>query len=221
LQRTGNSFDRKVALMCFSMRPSERIANRVTFPVMLAYANMQDLVIEKMQSDPKMNLNRVFAESAKQVRTDFFRATGKKINDTDIASERTDYKSLGKKCAPIWKQMLEFYKAGLENVEPLEAANFVRENFIFTTKGRTQFDEIIGNAILDASKEVENNQQFFTQFMEDNPDDYIPADVDEAVSKKYIEEIYFSKLQAPLESVFDRHLLDPIYLEAGAKKKEQ
>ena len=49
LERTGNSFDRKIALMCFSGRPSERIANRVTFPVMLAYANMQELVIEKMK----------------------------------------------------------------------------------------------------------------------------------------------------------------------------
>lgn len=219
MQRTGNSFDRKIALMCFSGRPSERIANRVSFPVMLAYANMQDLVVEALNSDPKASLNRTFASTAKTVRTDFFRATGKRINDTEIAETRTDYKALGKKCAPIWKQMLEFYRAGLENLEPLEAANFVRENFVFTTNGRTQFDEVVAKAILEASNDVESDQLFATQFMEENPDYYIPADVDETFSKKHIEEVYFSKLKTPLTSVFDRHLMDPIYFEAEAKKK--
>ena len=67
---------------------------------------------------------------------------------------------------------------------------------------------------------VENDQLFATQFMEENPDYYIPADVDETFSKKHIEEVYFSKLKMPLTSVFNRHLMDPIYFEAEAKKKE-
>lgn len=221
LERTGNSFDRKIALMCFSGRPSERIANRVSFPVMLAYANMQDIVVDALSKDPKASYSRTFLDAAKTVRTDFFKATGKRINDTVIASERTDYKALGKKCAPIWKQMLEFYKAGLVNLEPLEAANFVRENFVFLSSDISQFDAVIADAMTDAMIEVEKDQQFQMQFMEENPDEYIPADVDEVYSKKYVEDVYFAKLKPSLDAVFDRHLLDPIYFEADAKKKIQ
>ncbi len=221
LERTGNSFDRKIALMCFSGRPSERIANRVSFPVMLAYANMQDIVVDALSKDPKASYSRTFSDAARKVRTDFFKATGKRINDTVIASEKTDYKAVGKKCALIWKQMLEFYKKGLENLEPLEAAAFVRENFVFTTNGIGQFDEVIDKALLEAMKEVESDRQFHSEFMEENPDDYISADVDELYSKKYVEDVYFAKLKPSLDAVFDRHLLDPIYFEAEAKKKIQ
>jgi hypothetical protein len=79
LERTGNSFDRKIALMCFSGRPSERIANRVSFPVMLAYANMQDIVVDNLTKAPRANLGRTFSDAARTVRTDFYKATGKKV----------------------------------------------------------------------------------------------------------------------------------------------
>lgn len=219
LERTGNSFDRKIALMCFSGRPSERIANRVSFPVMLAYANMQDIVVDNLTKDPRANLSRTFSDAARTVRTDFYKATGKKINETKVAKERTDYKAVGKKCAPIWKQMIEFYRTRLEDLEPLEAASFVRENFVFTTNEIKQFDEVSEKVLFEAAAEVESDRKFLNDFMEENPDDYIPADVDEAYSRLYVEEVYFSKLKPLMDSVFDRHLLDPIFFEAEAKKK--
>ncbi len=221
LERTGNSFDRKIALMCFSGRPSERIANRVSFPVMLAYANMQDMVVEALEKDAKVSISRVIEESARQVRGEFKAVTGMKINDTEIAKTRTDYKSVGKKCAPIWKQMLEFYKKGVEKFEPFEAVNFVRENFVFTTRGINQFDAEIRAAILNASRSIEQSQLFMLDYMEEHPDDYIPADTDEVFSNEYITSTYFENLSPTMNSVFERYLLNPIYFEADVKKKEQ
>ncbi len=221
LERTGNSFDRKIALMCFSGRPSERIANRVSFPVMLAYANMQDMVVEALEKDAKVSISRVIEESARQVRGEFKTTTGMKINDTEIAKTRTDYKSVGKKCAPIWKQMLEFYKKGVEKFEPFEAVNFVRENFVFTTRGINQFDAEIRAAILNASRSIEQSQLFMLDYMEEHPDDYIPADTDEVFSNEYITSTYFENLSPTMNSVFERYLLNPIYFEADVKKKEQ
>lgn len=39
-------FDRQIALICYSLRNNERIPNRVDYPVLIAYANMQDRVLK-------------------------------------------------------------------------------------------------------------------------------------------------------------------------------
>ena len=93
LERTGNTFERKIALICFSGRPSERIANRVDFPVLVAYANMQDMVFELAERYPKMDMSQIFQMAASSVRAQFLKTYGKKINQTTIASTRTDYKA--------------------------------------------------------------------------------------------------------------------------------
>ena len=67
----GNTFDRKIALMCFSLRPSERIPNRVDFPVMLAYANMQTKVLELAAKNPKMPLRQLFEQASKEIEDAF------------------------------------------------------------------------------------------------------------------------------------------------------
>lgn len=39
-------FERQIALICYSLRNNERIPNRVDFPVLIAYANMQNRVLK-------------------------------------------------------------------------------------------------------------------------------------------------------------------------------
>ena len=38
-------FERQIALICYSLRNNERIPNRVDYPVLISYANMQDRVL--------------------------------------------------------------------------------------------------------------------------------------------------------------------------------
>ena len=113
LSRFGNIFERKIALMCFSMRPSERIANRVEFPVMVAYANMQTRALERARKNPYKSLESIFSEVASEVRKEFSQTNGYSMNNSKIAEKREDYKALGKRAAFIWKEMLAFYKNGL------------------------------------------------------------------------------------------------------------
>lgn len=221
LNRTGNSFDRKIALMCFSMRPSERIANRVTYPVMLAYANMQDLVIQRIISEPKVKLSQIFADSAKKVRADFVSQTGHKINNTQIASTRTDYKALGKKCAPIWREMLEFYSSNLPSNKPFESLNFVRNNFVFMDKDLKEFDEKINAIVIETENGINSERLTAQSFAEEYPDEYIPADIDELYSDNYVNTAYFEAFKDSLEEVFQKHLRDPIFLEASPKTKDK
>lgn len=219
LQRTGGSFERKIALMCFSMRPSERIANRVTFPVMVAYANMQTAVLEMANRKPTVSLETIFKDAAAMIREEFVQTNGYKINQSEIAEKREDYKALGKKAAPIWREMIEFYKKGLLDFEALEAAAFVRENFVFTSRELKYADGIFEECLRTAYNKVSEDRARAELDMEENPDTYIPADYDEVMSKRYAEEIYSDVMNKGIGSIFAKILADPIYAEKEPKKK--
>lgn len=220
LSRTGNSFDRKIALICFSMRPSERIANRVDFPVMLAYANMQTIVLEMARQSRKTPLGTIFEDAAKIVRSDFKAANGYRINDSVVQAERTDYKALGRKAAPVWRDMLEFYKKHLKDIRAIEAAAFVRENFVFTQKEVEEFDRIYKFAIGKAHDDLVADRQGAEEYMEANPDTYIPADYDEVFSRAYAEDLYSRVMDGPISSILDAFLEDPIFAPKEKTEKK-
>ena len=221
LERTGNSFERKIALICFSGRPSERIANRVEFPVLVAYANMQDMVFDLAEKYPKMDISQIFQMAASAVRANFMKTYGKKINQTTIADVRTDYKALGKKAAPVWKQMLEFYMNGLKDIRVLEASSFVLENFLFTDQAKNEFMEKIEPAMQKGAEQLQADREFMQAQADEMPDYYDVADYDEVMySKYYADEVYAGFMLEPMQSVFHKYLRDPIFEDKAPKEKK-
>lgn len=217
LGQTYNTFERKVALMCFSQRPSERIANRVEFSVMVAYANMQQRVMDYVKRYPKATLEQIINQAAKEVRKEHFDTTGKSINSTQIAETRTDYKSIGKKTAPLWKSMIESYKHKLKDLRSLEAAAFVLENFVFTDADKKQFERIYESAMSEASNFVGDARRNAEEMAENDPDGYNLADYDEVFRADYAEDVYSTIIERSMNSIFAKYLTDPIYEE---KKKD-
>ena len=221
LQRTGNTFERKIALICFSGRPSERIANRVEFPVLVAYANMQDMVFELAEKYPNMDISQIFQMAASAVRANFVKTHGKKINQTTIAEERTDYKSLGKKAAPVWKQMLEFYMKGLEDIRVLEASQFVYDNFLFTDEARKEYTKKLEPAMKKGSEQLQADREFMQRQADEMPDYYDVADYDEVMySKHYADDVYAGFMLEPMQAVFHKYLRDPIFEDKAPKEKK-
>ena len=220
LNRYGNTFDRKVALMCFSLRPSERIPNRVSFPVMQAYANMQTMVLELAAKNPRASLDDIFKHAAKTIRLEFFKTHGHSINDTEIATERTDYKSMGKKTAPIWQSMLELYKKRLYDLPALEAAAFVLDGFVFTEKDKKFLMPRIEDAQNKACSNLVDARAFMEMQAEENPDTYNVADYDEVFSRTYAEEIYSDAVIPALHTLFNKYLSDPIFAPKETKEKK-
>lgn len=217
LNQPYNTFERKVALMCFSQRPSERIANRVEFSVMVAYANMQQKVMEYVKKYPNATIDQIINQAAAEVRKEHLEQTGKKINDTEIAEERTDYKSVGKKAAPLWKSMIASYKARLQDYRSIEAAHFVLENFVFTDVDRQMFYDIYNRAMSEACSSVQEARAIADQQAEENPDYYSVQDYDEVYSTRYAEEVYFEIIEKSMGAIFAKYLADPIFEE---KKKD-
>lgn len=220
LKRYGDCFERKVALMCFSQRPSERIANRLEFPAMVAYADMQTLVLDLARKNPKTRLSDIFAAAAKTVHKEFYEKNGYVIQDSPIAETRTDYKAEGKKTAKLWKQMFEFFMNGLHDYDVLPAGSFVLENFVFTKEEIERYKKALDIAMSDACNVLKADRQRAEEYKEENPDTYVPADYDEVFSRRYADEVYFRVMEGALMSPFTRYLEDPIFDEQAQKKQK-
>ena len=151
----------------------------------------------------------------------FMKTYGKKINQTTIANVRTDYKSLGKKAAPVWKQMLEFYMNGLKDIRVLEASSFVLENFLFTDQAKNEFMEKIEPAMKKGAEQLQADREFMQNQAEEMPDYYDVADYDEVMySKYYADEVYAGFMQEPMQAVFHKYLRDPIFEDKAPKEKK-
>ena len=159
--------------------------------------------------------------AASAVRANFVKTYGKKINQTTISEERTDYKSLGKKAAPVWKQMLEFYMKGLQDVRVLEASKFVYDNFLFTDEARKEFVGKIEPAMKKGSEQLQADREFMQQQADEMPDYYDVSDYDEVMySKHYADEVYAGFMLEPMQAVFHKYLRDPIFEDKAPKEKK-
>lgn len=217
-----NSFERKMALICFSTRQSERIANRVDLPVMVAYANMQFKVLEALKANPKGgSLSTIITDAADDVRREFYETHGYKLNQSEVAETRTDYKSVGKKAAPIWKSMLECYKQLLRDYRSIEAADFIFKSFVFTEHDKRAFMSIYDTMMNQASRRLEMDRQNAKNMAELFPGYYNQADYDEAFGRGHAEEVFSEYIESGMDMLLDKYLTDPIYEEKPKEKKQK
>ncbi len=217
-----NSFERKMALICFSTRPSERIANRVDLPVMVAYANMQFKVIEELKKHPKTgSLSDMITDAADAVRKEFYEIHGYKLNQSEVAETRTDYKSVGNKAAPIWKSMIECYKKLLRDYRSIEAADFVCRSFVLTEQDKRSFTSIYDTMMTQASRKLDMDRQNAKNMAELFPEYYNQADYDEVFGRAYAEEVFSEYIEAGMDMLLDKYLTDPIYEEKPKEKKQK
>ncbi len=208
-----NSFERAIALICYSGRPSERIANRVSFPVMVAYANMQEELKNILKQSPKVDLYRAINDAAAVARLQFEVENGYKINDSVVYPERTDYKSIGKKAAPIWKSMLECYKRRLHDYDTMEVADFVYQNFIFTNKDRKKFNTIYKRAMSTAVHDLDIRRAASDVEVLKNADEGACAG---ELTQEAIKQIFQEIIEKNMETLFNEMLNDELFAE---KKK--
>ena len=217
LKRTGNDFYRKLALICYSTRPSERIANRLNFEAMQAYADMQYYVLNQLRDN--LSLDSMLKNAASKTRKEFQQKHSYDYSQTPIAEKRTDYKSLAKKMSPIWKSMLNYYVKELTKINPNEASQFVLENFVFSAADRDFYLKTLENIPALANSEIEKQREIAVNNLENMPDYYNVGDYDEVFSKKFEEEMFEFAANSAVLSIFYKYLDDPIFKLENAKEK--
>ncbi len=208
LNSPHNSFERKIALICYSGRASERIANRAEFSVMVAYANMQQKVMEYVKKFPQKSLTQIISIAAEEVRTEHKTTTGIKINDTSVAEKRTDYKSLAKKAAPVWQSMLASFLVDLDAGGSLDVESFMRQYFIFTKADKQPFDEMCEEAKSRADVSLKKEQGSATARKIRFNSYYDVSDYDEVFSPGYATEVYNDELKIEAKKIFNKYIED-------------
>ena len=215
LMRAG-SFDRQMALIVYSMRSSERIPNRLEFPVLVAYANMQSMVLEEAKHRKGESLTRIFQRVSRVIRNEFYEEHGYELNLSRILPESFDHDRAGKHGAGLWKQMMDYYMAGLKTIKTSEAVAFIVENFIFTKKAYKGYEENMSDALERADRSVERQREIMSQQIEEFPDSYNIADYDEVYSTSAMSEAEDEAIRSAMFSIFHEYLSDPIYSPKGS-----
>ena len=63
------TFERQMALICYSLRNNERIPNRVDYPTLIAYANMQNRVLDNYRNG--MGIFKAIDVAGRETREEF------------------------------------------------------------------------------------------------------------------------------------------------------
>lgn len=211
LKRNGGSFARKIALICYSSRPTERIANRLNFETMQAYANMQHYVLSHSKSQTKDSLDKLFSDASKQIRHDFEQTYSYSYLNSPISSDTFDYKSVGKKCADIWKSMLIYYFKEIQNMSPIDAVDFISQNFIFTELDRKSYFNLLEKIPEIAKTKLNEHKLIAENNARTMPDFYDVSDYNEVYSKHFEDVIFSETTIETICSVLHKYLDLPAF----------
>ena len=81
--RIMDKFTYDIACCCMSKAPGERIPNRVSLPIMIAYADMQRRVLSLLYSK-KYRLSEILDVASREVRDKYYDKYGKELNYSTI-----------------------------------------------------------------------------------------------------------------------------------------
>ena len=196
LQQTS-SFNRQVALICFSLRDRERIPNRVDLKTMIAYANMQARTISNFKFH-RMPIRDAIQEAAKTTRSEFRKKYGYNINDGKISETCNNYQNPGKKLSTLWTKMLNETLHNIRSLDNESALDFVVKKFTPTYYQNSILNQALNNVNFETDLKVQEQQDLMKKlsFVPTKSgqfafsDSAIPADYDEVFTKSYRQEVY-------------------------------
>ena len=219
LNMPHNSFERKIALICYSSRASERIANRADFSVMVAYANMQSKVIEYVKKYPNKSLANIINLAAGEVRLAHERETGLQINQTQIAEKRTDYKSFAKKAIPLWHEMLQSFQRDLDASLDFDVYEFLINYFVFFDADKEALKAEYQEALKTAAVQVEKERNLLISQKIRFNSYYDVSDYDETFSPVYQERAVNEAMKLVAARIF-KNYIDELNLVSTEKNKQ-
>lgn len=156
LVNNANSFNRQMALVCFSLRDHERIPNRVDLKTMIAYANMQNLAIKNIESGTYKSIYDAITNAAQTIRHEFKQKYGHSLNDNRAKETCENYKAPGKKVSTIFLKMLSQLQHEIEAMPTYEAQKLIETLFTPTNLSMHNLKKAVAVAPIKAEKEVQH-----------------------------------------------------------------
>ena len=158
LVNNASSFNRQMALVCFSMRDHERIPNRVDLKTMIAYANMQNLAIKNIESGTYKSIYDAITNAAQTIRHEFKQKYGHSLNDNRAKETCENYKAPGKKVSTIFLKMLSQLQNEIEAMPTHEAQKLIETLFTPTDLSMQNLKKAVAVAPIKAEQEIKTAQ---------------------------------------------------------------
>ena len=158
LVNNAASFNRQMALVCFSMRDHERIPNRVDLKTMIAYANMQNLAIKNIESGAYTSIYDAITNAAQTIRHEFKQKYGHSLNDNRAKEACENYKAPGKKVSTIFSKMLLQLQNEIELMPQNEAQKLIETLFTPTHLSMHNLKKAVAVAPIKAEQEIKHAQ---------------------------------------------------------------
>lgn len=211
-ERKMFEFNYDIARAIFSKKAGERIPNRVTLPIMVAYADMQSKVLALMVGN-KYDVDEIIEWSAREVRKEYQEKYGKPLNDSEIQPLEEAHKFNTKSNCKKWVSYLKALKSELSTKTVAEMKEILEKNLFLTELERERLARNVKNASEKAKQIVKDQQNSFKEksliYGEDGGFEFNeyanPADYDEIFSAEYIDDMcsYYEKniIQNEVESL--------------------
>ena len=158
LVNNANSFNRQMALVCFSLRDHERIPNRVDLKTMIAYANMQNLAIKNIESGTYKSIYDAITNAAQTIRHEFKQKYGHSLNDNRAKETCENYKAPGKKVSTIFLKMLSQLQNEIEAMPTHEAQKLIETLFTPTDLSMQNLKKAVAVTPIKAEQEIKTAQ---------------------------------------------------------------
>ncbi len=158
LVNNASSFNRQMALVCFSMRDHERIPNRVDLKTMIAYANMQNLAIKNIESGTYKSIYDAITNAAQTIRHEFKQKYGHSLNDNRAKETCENYKAPGKKVSTIFLKMLSQLQNEIEAMPTHEAQKLIETLFTPTDLSMQNLKKAVAVTPIKAEQEIKTAQ---------------------------------------------------------------
>lgn len=192
-----SDFNYEMAKICYSRQSGASIPNYVTLPVMVAYANMQDEVLN-MLKQKKYKLSSVLDVAATNARDEYFNKYGESINESQVLEKEEAHKFAGKTNAKKWISFLNFLKNMTSDSESFVVKKYLELDLFLTNKKQSDYQSKLSEATTNAVKFVENQKKdankSYLLSNEESANMYFneyanPADYDEIYSPEYEYEV--------------------------------
>ena len=158
LVNNAYSFNRQMALVCFSLRDHERIPNRVDLKTMIAYANMQNLAIKNIESGTYKSIYDAITNAAQTIRHEFKQKYGHSLNDNRAKETCENYKAPGKKVSTIFLKMLSQLQNEIEAMPTHEAQKLIETLFTPTDLSMQNLKKAVAVTPIKAEQEIKTAQ---------------------------------------------------------------
>lgn len=202
-----SDFNYQMSMICLSRQAGASIPNHVTLPVMVAYANMQDEVLD-MLKQKKYKLSSILDVAATNAREDYFNKYGESINESQVLPTEEAHKFNTKTNLKKWLSFLNFLKDMTKESEPYIVKKYLENELFLTNKKKDNFGFKLKQANEEATKFINDKKDYARKTCLTGNEESIDLQFNEYANPADYDEIYSPEYEYEIKEDFEKTVIE-------------